>query len=452
MSTDVINKKQKLLLEILFTHKPSFIRCFRIMKGSYFEPPLDGVVDYVMNHFKEYHTIPSMDVIDAELDVKLKPRDLDPADEQFLLDEIEKLCQEEDMKEAILSSVDLLNDGNMHAIAERVRQSLLIKLDSRVGTDLFDDPQARIENMDQNVEEISMGIAAFDDLTNNIRRGELGAFFATTAGGKSVSLANVAKNLSKRGYTGLIISFELREELYSKRLDSIFTGLDIAQHKMFAADIAEKLEELKDKDGYGRVVTKKMRFGSTPSMVRTVIMEYILLYGKAPDYLILDYLTLMGVDSANGRRDMNRFDEDEKKVFSVKDIIDEYNMYGFTAGQINRDGYDITNLNPSHVAGGISVINALDWAIGLVATEEDIDNNQVQAVQMKVRNGEKTTQKKTVYRCPRTLRLADKPFINPGKPPAKLKLGNKNEDTEKSKTNPAPKKKLRDALEIGKSR
>lgn len=453
MATDVINKKQKLLLETLLTHRPSFIRCFRILKGSYFEPPLDEVVDFVLDHFEQYHSIPAMDVIDAELGVKLKNRELEPGDEQYLLDEIEALCQDSAMEAAIIDSVELLKDRNMHGISERVREALLIKLDSTIGTDLFVDPQLRIENMDEGVEEISIGIDAIDELVNKVRRAELGLFFSATAGGKSVMLANVAERFSKRGYDGIVISLELREELYSKRFDAILTGHDISKHKLLASEIAQSLSVLRSEKGYGRILTKKMRFGTTPSMIRSVVMEYILLYGKAPDYLIVDYLGLMGADSSGMRRDMNKFDEDERKVFGLKDILDEYNMYGFSAGQINRDGYDVVNLSPHHIAGGISVINAADWGVGLVATDEDIDNNQVQAVQMKIRNGGKTTKNRILYRCPHTLRISDKP--NNGttaKPPAGLKLGGKKASEPEGEDTMSAKKKLDMALRTGQTR
>lgn len=448
--SEVINKKEKLLLEALLSDRACFVKCFRILKPSYFEPPLDEAVSFVIEHFKKYHQIPDMDVIDAEVNVKLKEREVDPEDHQYLLDEIEELCQEKAMTEAILKSVDLINDGNKHGVSELVREALMVKLDSSVGMDLFEDPLNRIEGMDQDVEERKIGIAAIDDLAGNIRRGELGLFIASTSGGKSVALANVANRLGKQKLDVLIISLELREELYSKRLDAILTGKDIGEHKLLAAEIAEALEALKP--DYGRIVTKKMRFGTTPSQIRTVVMEYSLLYGKAPDVLIVDYLGLMGADSTSVRKGMNKFDEDELKVFGLKDIIDEYNMYGFSAGQLNRDGYDVIQLSPKHVAGGISVINACDWAIGLVATDEDIDNNQTQAVQMKIRSGAKTTSIKTIYRCPKTLVLSDQPSIGKNaKSPIVDRKGKSSSDEGDSKPM-STKKRLNSALEIGRKK
>jgi hypothetical protein len=172
-------------------------------------------------------------------------------------------------------------------------------------------------------------------------------------------------------------------------------------------------------------------------------MEYHLKYGVYPDALFVDYLGLMG--GAKGKN-MNKFDEDEIKAFGIRDICVEYDMYGFTAGQINRDGYDVKTLGPQHVAGGISVINASDWAVGLVATEEDVDNNQVQAVQMKIRNGAKTRVPAVLYRCSKTLRIQGTPFIGKASTPLKKPPAKKPETP--SEAPQGAKNKLKTALQI----
>lgn len=414
MGEAVVSKKEKLLCEYLLAERDTFVKCIRIVKPSYFEPPLDRVMETVVEYFEKYHNIPNVDIIEAETGVVLKDREIDVSDKEFFLDEFEQYCKEKAMTEAILKAVDYINEGNTSPIQDLVRDALMVRLDNAVGTDLFDNPEERIRSMDQNVDERSCGIPEIDEIVGKIRRGELGVFFAQTAGGKSVTLANIVRNLAKQKLNCLVISLELNEQLYSKRLDAIVAGHDIAQHALLASEIAESLDKLAP--NYGRITTKKLPYGSTPADLRTVVMEYHLKYGFYPDALFVDYLGLMG--GAKGKN-MNKFDEDEIKAFGIRDMCVDYDMYGFTAGQINRDGYDVKTLGPQHVAGGISVINASDWAVGLVATEEDIDNNQVQAVQMKIRNGGKTRIPAILYRCAKTLRMAGTPFIGKATTPVK---------------------------------
>lgn len=437
MSDEIVDKKQKLLCEYLLADREIFVKCIRITKASYFEAPLDRVVEFVIEYFGKYHNIPNADIIEAETGILLKDREIDDTEKDFFLDEYEQHCRNAAMTAAILQSVDFINEGNTAPIQDLVRDALMIKIDNSLGTDLFENPLQRISSMNTNVDQRSIGIPELDELIGYIRRGELGVFFAQTAGGKSVTLANIIKNLASCRLDGLVISLELNEDLYSKRLDAIVTGIDISKHSEMAADIHESLKNIEL--DWGRITTKKMAYGTTPADIRAVVLEYHLKYGKYPDFLVVDYLALMG--SGKSGRSMNKFDEDEIKAFGLRDMCSEYDMYGFTAGQINREGYDVKTLGPNHVAGGISVINAADWAVGLVATEEDVDNNQVQAVQMKIRNGAKTRHPVTLYRCPKTLVMSAQP------------LGGKKLDTPVKKTsdkkNPVPsggKEKLKAVL------
>lgn len=403
--SDVVDKKQKLLLEYLLADREVFLKCFRICKPSYFEPPLDRAVSYILDHFHKHHDIPNKDIIEAETTIVLVDREMENDDKSYFLEEFENHCKTAAMTEAVLSSVEHIQAGNHQEVQELVRNALLVKIDNSVGVNLFDNPLSRIENMATNVDERSMGIPEIDELIGKVRRGELGVFFAGTAVGKSVTLANAAVTMAQQKLDTLIISIELNEELYSKRLDTILTGWDIKSHAENAEKIAEHLMSVVD--DYGVIVSKKVPYGSSPADVRAVVMEFCLVYGKPPDVLIVDYLGLMGGTRKSG---MNKFDEDELKAFGIRDLCVDYDMYGFTAGQVNRDGYGVVDLGPQHVAGGISVINAADWAVGLVASEQDIDNNQLQAIQMKVRNGGKTRKPVVLYRCPYTLRLSGEPF------------------------------------------
>lgn len=447
LSNEIISKKEKLLIEFLIADREAFLTCFKILKPSYFEAPLDRVVESIIDHFHAHHQIASIDIIEAETGILLKQRTLDGSERSYLLEEIETHCRNAAMTEAILASVDLINSDEVEKVQVLVRNALMVKLDDSVGTSLFMNPKKRIEDMPKNLEQRSMGINALDILIGFVRRGELGMFFAETGGGKSVTLANIAIFHASQGLNVLIPTLELSEELYSKRMDSIATGFDIAEHADLADEIEKALYALQGTGSFGDITTKKLPYHSTPNDIRTLVMEYHLKYGYYPDVLIVDYLQLMAPDTIN--KNDGVFQADEAKTFGLREVVIEYNMYGYSAGQINRDGYEVKKLGPNHIAGGISVINAIDWGVGLVATEEDIDNNQVQAVQMKVRNNGKTKSPLILYRCPKTLKLSDKPFIGKNlKTPVKTKTKVTQQAPSSQPSNPTAKQKLGAALKL----
>ena len=411
----VIDKKEKLLLEYVLSNRELFVKCIRIMEDSFFSKPLDTVVRHVKSFFEKYNDIPDFDIIEAETDVALSQRQVEQSDQEYVSEELEAFCREQAMMRAVLTGVDHINEGDVQAIEPLIRDALRVKLDDSLGTDLFQDVVERIEREEEHKDPRKIGIEAFDNHIGHIGRGELGIFCAVSGGGKSLSLGNVIYQLSKQKLNVLAISLELDEGLYSKRLDTIITNMDIKQHTDLAGDIANEYENIKDQ--FGSIITKRMKGGTTPSDIRAFVMEYGIQMGFYPDVIVVDYLAGMGVDGLKSEIGVNRFDTDKYKSESLREIANEFNAYAFTAAQINREGQDIyQGVNPAHVQGGISMIHTSDWTLAQVQNEEDADNNCFKTVALKLRNEAITHKMYTMYRNPHSLRYTNQPSTTLNKP------------------------------------
>lgn len=407
--SDSINKKQKLLIEYLIARKEVFARCFRILKPSYFDAPLDRVVETVMDYFIKHHNAPSVDVVEAETGILLLGREVQDHEIEYLLEEIEEHCQTEAMAAAVLEAADRVSSGERTSIDTLVREALLVKLDSDLGLDFFDDPEERIRLMAENVTNYSTGILEFDNVIGSLHRGELGLVYAVTSGGKSLMLANLGIALAKQQLDVVIISLEMNEFISAKRMDVMVTGEDISGHSDNAELIAKKIQSAKDKYNMGKITIKQMvAHKTTPATLRAYLMEYNIVHGKFPDVFIVDYLKLLGVDDAK-RGSIS--EQDDEKSIQLRAMGVEYDMMVISAGQINREGQDVIDINPSHVQGGIVVVNNSDWSVGIVASEEDIENSQVQMKPLKQRNAAKSSKHITLYRCPKSLRFSTAPFV-----------------------------------------
>jgi len=402
----LIDPKQKLLIEYMLADREVFIKAMRILSPEFFETPLDRVAESIIEYFNKHLGVPSTSVIHAETGVDLDDREIEEDEVSYFLEEFETHCRQQAMTNAILESVDLIQDGELTSVEDKVRKALIIRLDDSIGTSLMDNVIERIEATELDNDKRSTGIRAYDDTIGMVNRGDFHIVYAVSSGGKSVFLANIGFYMAKQGLDVCVISLELNESLYSQRLDSIVTDHSIDEHRGVAADILEEYNELKQ-NGFGDITTKRMKYGTKPSEIRTYLMEYRLHKNKYPDVLIVDYMHLMKSDDS---KTSGKFEEHESIAFSLRDIMTDIDAYGFSAGQINREGQDVLKVNPSHVAGGISVVSASDSSVALVATEEDIENNQMQLVQLKVRNYKKRTQPLTIYRNPNTLRITDEPL------------------------------------------
>lgn len=399
-----MDKKQKLLIEYILADRSVFAKSYRILKPSYFEPPFNVVVEVMLKYFGDHKKPPSVDVIEAETDVKLVERTLDQADISYTLEEIETHCRNKALEEAVLHSADLINEGSTSQIMEVMRQAMTVRLDRNIGMGLFDHAESRILDEEENGQTFSSGLESVDTIIGRMRQPDFGMVYAVSSGGKSLMLGNMSIALSEQELDVVIVTLELKEALYAKRLDAMITGYDINDQWKNANRIEEYYRN--KCGGRGNITIKKMVAGSTANDIDAYLLDYSLEKGHYPDVLIVDYLGLMGVDNV---RSTNKFDIDHEKSIGLIRMGEMYNMTVISAGQINRDGYDVVKVTAQHCAGGISVINNSDWAIALVANEEDIDNDQVQVQALKIRHTQRQTGSKVLYRNPRTLKFSDNP-------------------------------------------
>ncbi len=416
-----INAKEKLLVEYALSDRSLFTQLYNILNPRYFDKPLDQVMGFVTDYFKKYHNVPTPDIIDAELGIQLELHQFDNGEWEYAFEELESHCQNEAMRHAILSSVDHLEENKMSSIFNEIREALMVKADNDLGTDHFEDPFNRLTAMQETLEQRPIGIDKLDTLLDEVRRGELGIFAAGTGGGKSIILSNVAMYMARQKLDILILSVELSEEMITKRMDSMITGVNTKEVFSRIDDVVDILDS--ERDNYGSIRVKRMPSSASPSMIRTYLMEYHLTYGKYPDVICLDYIDILKPDDSKLLGD-NKFNIDEHLTFSVRDIMAEYDIYGFTASQLNRDAVDKTEINYGMIAGGISKVNASDFTVAIYATQEDIDNCIVNIRQLKVRNTAKTTQPIQLYLNPHTLKItSDLPDLSVSAPSQHKLLG-----------------------------
>lgn len=402
MST--IDKKQKLMIEYMIADTSVFAKCYRVIQPSYFDKPLDEVVQCILDYFKKHKQPPSVDVIEAETEILLKERVLETKDISYTLEEIEEHCQIEAAKQAVLHSADLINDGHSRDILSVIREAMMVKMDRHVGMSLFDDTEERILDDQESTVVYSTGIATIDNMIGSIRKPDFGMVYAVSSGGKSLMLANIGIGLARQNLNVHIITLELKESLYARRMDSMITDFDISSHAKVAGEIDQYYKDHRGE--FGDITLKKMIAGTTANDIEAHLLDYSLEKGYYPDAVIVDYIGLMGVD---GVKSTNKFDTDHEKSIGLIRLGEMHDMIMISAGQINRDGYDVLKVTPSHCAGGISIVNNSDWSIALVATEEDLDNDQVQAVALKIRHTARQSGAKILYKNPKTLKFSDSP-------------------------------------------
>lgn len=266
-----------------------------------------------------------------------------------------------------------------------IKEAVTVSITRNLGIDYFTDPLERIEAMKKTADYIGTGFPEFDELIGGgMMKRQLIMFMANSGGGKSIVMSNFACNLLEKGYNGLYISLELYEDVVSKRFDSMITGVSPKEWDSKTTEIVHYIN--KKASSHGKLFIKYMPTGTTTNQIRAYIKEFELLNGYIPDFIVVDYIDLMGTNEKVSAD--NVFEKDKRSSEQLRTLGVEYNMLVITASQQNRSAVDATTINHSHIAGGISKINTSDLVVSIIFGEPQRAGGEIGFQFVKTRNSD----------------------------------------------------------------
>ena len=377
--------KQKMLINVLLSSDEIFARCQNILNATYFVNKLRPAMRFILSHAENYSVLPKFEQVNAETGMNFTKIDNITAQHQdAFLDEIEEFCKNRALADAVLSAVDLIEKGNYGEVEKRVREAILISLQSDIGTNYFHDPRARLLRIKDNNGQISTGWRDVDDkLYGGVNRGEITIWCAGSGVGKSLFLQNIALNFAKQGLNVIYISLELSEELCSMRMDSMLS--EVATKEIFRKldEVEIRVKQAGHKSGSMHV--KQMPQGSTVNDIKAYLKNYEIETGKKADALVVDYLDLLFPN--NKKIDpSNLFVKDKFVTEELRGLMVERKMIGQTAAQLNRSSVQVQEHDHSHISGGISKIQTADNVISIFASTAMKERGQYQVQFLKTRS------------------------------------------------------------------
>ena len=404
---------QRLYLEMFLSNAESFMRCHNIFDPENFDQRLRETAEFIFNYSTEYRVMPEVEIVNAACRNNLNLVIVPEEHYEWLMDDFEQFSRHKALERAILKSSDLLEEGDYAPVEKMIKDAVQISLTRDMGTDYFQDPRARLNKLRDNNGQISTGWPAVDKkLYGGMNRGELNIFCAGSGGGKSLFLANLGVNWALSKFNVIYLSFELSEELISKRLDSMTTGVsskDIFRH---LDDVELKVKLLQKQCGHIQV--KYLPSGKNCNDIRAYMREYQVRTGVKPDILLVDYLDLMMPVSAKISPE-NLFIKDKYVSEELRNLAAETDTIMVTASQLNRGATTELEFDHSHIAGGLSKIQTADNVFGIFTSKSIKDTGRYQLQFMKTRSSAGVGQKVDLDINIDTLRITD-PDIDEDEP------------------------------------
>ena len=379
------------VLSSLLTHKEFLTNIHDIISEEYFENQAQKwAIKEVLNYYDKYHTTPSLDILKVELQKvdnevlqisikeQLKLAFVSSDDDlEYVQEEFTNFCKNQQLKKALMSSVDLLKAGDFDGIRFIVDNALKAGQDKNIGHEYVKDIESRYrENSRETVP------TPWDKINNLLQgglgNGDFGLIFGNPGGGKSWSLVSLGGHAVKMGYNVLHYTLELGEEYVGKRYDAFFTKIPVNKIDSHRDKVEEMIPQLP-----GKLIIKEYPTGrASVSTIESHIAKSTSM-GVKPDLVIIDYVDLLSSRKTNRERK----DEIDDIYTSTKGLARQLNIPIWSVSQVNRAGANDNVIQGDKAAGSYDKIMITDFCMSLSRKKEDKINNTGRFHLMKNRYG-----------------------------------------------------------------
>lgn len=298
-------------------------------------------------------------------------------DLEYVREEFSTFCKNQQLKSALLSSVDLLKAGDYDSIKIMVENALKAGQDKNVGHEYNKDIESRFREDSRTViptpwERIN------DLLQGGLGNGDFGLIFGNPGGGKSWSLVALGGYAVRMGYNVLHYTLELGEDYVGRRYDAFFTKVPVDR----ILKSREKVEEVIPKLP-GELIIKEFPTGrATISTIESHIRKVTDL-GINPDLVIIDYVDLLSTK----KRTADRKGEIDDIYTSTKGLARELDVPIWSVSQVNRAGAKDDVIEGDKAAGSYDKIMITDFCMSLSRKAKDKVNGTGRFHIMKNRYG-----------------------------------------------------------------
>jgi len=348
------------------------------------------IVKNILDYDEQYHTTPTMEVLKVEmkkvenevlqLSIKEQLREAyqsSKSDLEYVEEEFSAFCKNQQLKKALLSSVDLLNSGDFESIRGLIDNALKAGNDKNIGHEYIKDTEARYREDARTV--VPTPWEKFNEfMQGGLGNGDFGLIFGNPGGGKSWTLVALGGYAVKMGYSVLHYTLELGEDYVGRRYDAFFTGKPVDTLFKNRSKIDEVVEQLP-----GQLIIKEFSPGmATVNTLRSHIQKCEDL-GFAPDLIIVDYVDLL----SSKKRTQDRKGEIDDIYLSTKGLAKELQLPIWSVSQVNRSGAKDDVIEGDKAAGSYDKMMVTDVAISLSRKKEDKVNGTGRFHIMKNRYG-----------------------------------------------------------------
>tara|TARA_B110000503_G_scaffold115526_1_gene173898 strand:- start:4270 stop:5628 length:1359 start_codon:yes stop_codon:yes gene_type:complete len=350
------------------------------------------VVEEIMEYYDEFKRTPSLDVFKVEISkmedsgmqkriieqLKLAFTQLGDNDLDYVKKEFSNFCINQNIKEAIVQSVDLLKAGSYDRIKDLIDKAMKVGVDTDLGLDYVLDFEERSQDLNRTT--VPTGWSCINELMDGgLGPGELGVIVAPSGVGKTWVLCALGAAAVKAGMNVVHYSLELSEHYVGQRYDTVFTQISSADLKDRKEDVLQKIKKLK-----GRLLIKYFPPKGISARNIESHIEKMTAAGNKPDLVIIDYADLLL--STTNKSD-STYGEQGGVYIELRGMGGMLEIPVWTASQTNRSAIDSEVIEADKIADSYAKVMNADFIMSISRKSKDKLNNTARFHVMKNRFG-----------------------------------------------------------------
>ncbi len=299
-----------------------------------------------------------------------------------LIENTEQFLKEKAVYHTMLKAAEDISAGDVDTtvILDKFEKSCNISLVTDLGLGVKTNIDDIIEDLTTVEDKIPSTWEWLDDSLDGgfLQAGKsLYVFAGETNIGKSIFLGNVASNIAKQGKNVLLVTLEMSELLYARRICTNISKIPMKEMAVNGSSLRAAVTE-----SPGNIYIKEFPPSTvTPNQIKAFCKKFQD-KGIKLDAIVIDYLNLIHSPIGN-----NSYERIKNVTEQIRAISYVFNCPIISATQLNRAGFDQDNPDLATISESIGLAATADVIMSIFQNDEDRDLGIIRLGMMKNRYG-----------------------------------------------------------------
>lgn len=326
----------------------------------------------------------------------------DQTNEEWLIDQTEKFCQDKAIYLALMKSIQVMNEQEKNiskgAIPQLLSDALAVSFDTNIGHDYLNDASDRYEYYHRVEEKVPFDLEFFNKITKGgLPKKTLNIILAGTGVGKSLFMCHMAASCLAQGKNVLYITLELAEQEVAKRIDANLLNTTFDDLMVMPKDMyLKRSDNLKAKTNGKLIIKEYPTASASTTHFKALLNEMHLKKSFRPDIIFVDYLNISMSSRVKPGSNINSYTYIKAIAEELRGMAVEYEVPVVSATQTTRAGFTSSDIGLEDTSESFGLPATADFMFALISTEELQEMKQIMVKQLKNRYNDPSQNKKFV--------------------------------------------------------